>query len=615
VLHQIGTGSLGPVFRGEDTETDERVAIKHLKLKIGPERTRFIAEDLCALIEKLPSHPAVPRELHAGTHAGDPYIVYALAAGESLDLALREYGPAVIADALPRLERLADALDAAAAAGICHGALHPHDVIVSARETKMTGLGVAGVLERAGVQVPSRAPYSAPEVEVSHQGSPAGDQYSLAALAHAWLTGQTISGPAEGALTLPAMPGVEGERLAKAFTTALAANPADRFPTCGAFVDAVRDSARASPPSATGAAAVLPFESEQEDEPAGAATLTIPGPVEPPRTPAPIVELRMDAEPPKSSPSDRPDPLPVPVSLTQDADRTVKWRGSLSPSPEPVEPSSSSGFSLGALVAVLLVGIAIGIAGGYLLAGGRGSRSARAADATPAAGANTPAAAQVAPDVPVAASANATPSATETPATHAGGTTPETAATAPPKTAAGLRREGAAAPPAKRETARLLVRTKPAGASVTVDGTVHGKSPVALRDLELGTRTIVITRPGYVTAERRITLTADRPSRSIDVSLAPVTAAPRAPARSASAPAPANATSGLVVDSRPTGATVTIDGTPAGTTPLTVPTIAPGVHRVVIEKEGYQPWTTTVDVKPGERPRVAASLQGGNERE
>ena len=88
-----------------------------------------------------------------------------------------------------------------------------------------------------------------------------------------------------------------------------------------------------------------------------------------------------------------------------------------------------------------------------------------------------------------------------------------------------VRRSSHCARRATKDAARLLVRTTPPGASVTVDGIVRGKSPIALRDLELGTRTIVVARPGYVSAERRITLTADRPSRSVDVSLAPVTAA------------------------------------------------------------------------------------------
>jgi len=145
---------------------------------------------------------------------------------------------------------------------------------------------------------------------------------------------------------------------------------------------------------------------------------------------------------------------------------------------------------------------------------------------------------------------------------------------------------------------------------VTVDGTVRGKSPLALRDLELGTRTIVVARPGYVSAERRITLTADRPSRSVDVAMVLVTAARPQPTR----PAPAAAVGGLVVDSRPPGASVTIDGARRGTTPLTIESLAPGPHTVLIERPGYRPWSTTINVKAGERPRVAASLLGGTEK-
>jgi hypothetical protein len=71
----------------------------------------------------------------------------------------------------------------------------------------------------------------------------------------------------------------------------------------------------------------------------------------------------------------------------------------------------------------------------------------------------------------------------------------------------------------------------------------------------------------------------------------------------------------LVVQSRPAGARVTINGRSTGVTPLTVATMTPGSHRVRIERPGYQPWTTTVRVTPGARARVGASLVGDNERE
>jgi hypothetical protein len=150
------------------------------------------------------------------------------------------------------------------------------------------------------------------------------------------------------------------------------------------------------------------------------------------------------------------------------------------------------------------------------------------------------------------------------------------------------------------------VHTTPAGAAVVIDGIERGMTPVAVRGLAFGTRTVVVTRPGYHASQRQVTLTPDRPSRSLEISLAPV----------AASAAPAAAREGsLVVDSRPPGATVTIDGRPAGVTPLTIVSIAPGTHTVRIEHPGYRVVTTTVDVVMGQRARVAARLEGGPHEE
>ena len=65
----------------------------------------------------------------------------------------------------------------------------------------------------------------------------------------------------------------------------------------------------------------------------------------------------------------------------------------------------------------------------------------------------------------------------------------------------------------------------------------------------------------------------------------------------------------LVVDSRPRGARVFVDGRLVGETPLSLPGVAPGEHAVRIDLIGYQRWVTRVTVAPGERTRVAASLE------
>jgi hypothetical protein len=65
----------------------------------------------------------------------------------------------------------------------------------------------------------------------------------------------------------------------------------------------------------------------------------------------------------------------------------------------------------------------------------------------------------------------------------------------------------------------VLVRSTPARARVLVDGSYRGETPVAVRDLPLGTHTIVITAPGFAPWEGTVTLTTDRPAQQFDIAL------------------------------------------------------------------------------------------------
>jgi hypothetical protein len=62
------------------------------------------------------------------------------------------------------------------------------------------------------------------------------------------------------------------------------------------------------------------------------------------------------------------------------------------------------------------------------------------------------------------------------------------------------------------------------------------------------------------------------------------------------------------VESRPVGATVTINGKPSGATPITINDLEPGEYRILMTMPGYRNFATTVRVVAGERARAAASL-------
>jgi hypothetical protein len=65
----------------------------------------------------------------------------------------------------------------------------------------------------------------------------------------------------------------------------------------------------------------------------------------------------------------------------------------------------------------------------------------------------------------------------------------------------------------------------------------------------------------------------------------------------------------LQVLSRPSGAQVFVDGRVVGRTPLVIPGVRSGGHDVRIELSGFRRWSTSVQITPGSRTRVAASLE------
>jgi hypothetical protein len=116
-----------------------------------------------------------------------------------------------------------------------------------------------------------------------------------------------------------------------------------------------------------------------------------------------------------------------------------------------------------------------------------------------------------------------------------------------------------------------------------------------------------VSREGYITEQRRVTLSARQPSQTVDVTLKR-TAPPATTSARSSAPAE-RFVGTLVVESRPAGAKVFVDGKGMGVTPVTIPEVRVGSHVVRLEMVGHRRWSTSIRVVAGERERVAASLE------
>jgi hypothetical protein len=285
--------------------------------------------------------------------------------------------------------------------------------------------------------------------------------------------------------------------------------------------------------------------------------------------------------------------------------------------PAALTPLDRARSAVWPLVLALTVGLAMGFAGGYGV--GSHDRTQTAASAgrefTENAVADAP---KKDADTARGLERAEAPAAIATPAKESSGPVrPAPAPTAstgrkpdtPPAAAT------AAAAPSATASGRLLIRSTPDGASVSVDGRAYGKTPATVRDLAQGPHQVRVTRDGYAAQERRVVISSSRPSQSVNVAMVRTPAAPpsrsatAAPAPPAGTPTTGRAAGALAVDSRPTGARVFLDGKPIGTTPLMVPTVAAGDHVVRLELDGYRPWTSSVRMVAAESNRVTASLE------
>ncbi|MGB5335875.1 MAG: PEGA domain-containing protein [Woeseiaceae bacterium] len=136
--------------------------------------------------------------------------------------------------------------------------------------------------------------------------------------------------------------------------------------------------------------------------------------------------------------------------------------------------------------------------------------------------------------------------------------------------------------------AKLLVKTIPRGANVTVNGRYRGQSPLTLSltpdvDYEIG-----MSKAGYGVTTRSLRLeSAASDSITVDLSARLGT---------------------VTVNVQPADATVYVDGRARGTGKTTL-RLSSAPHRIEVKRQGYRPWMRTLTPRPGYPQTVSARLR------
>lgn len=234
---ELGRGGTGLVWRASDTVLQRTVVVRLLRPDLA-EDPAFVARlaEQSSAVARIEA-PGLVRLLDSGTDRGVSFLVREYVDGKSLRELLDRDGALEPAEAVRIVAGVLDALAVAHAAGLLHLGVTPENVLLGeGGRVGLADLGLGAAVRAARPSDASELLAPAPEPpelrDPSRVPDERADVYMVGALLGEALTGRP---PAEGGpLDVPAPLGTLVER-------ALAAEPERRFPSAGAFAEALRD--------------------------------------------------------------------------------------------------------------------------------------------------------------------------------------------------------------------------------------------------------------------------------------------------------------------------------------------------------------------------------------
>ncbi|CAM2007881.1 serine/threonine protein kinase [Acanthopleuribacter pedis] len=267
VVNLLGEGAMGNVFKAQDPAIKRTVAIKTIKLdatRNEKDAKEFLERfRLEAQISGTLHHPNIVSIFDVGEENGTPYIAMEYVEGQTLsDLIYQDPRP-TFPDLVQILFQIANALDFAHAKNVVHRDLKPSNIMVQDDGTaKIMDFGIAkhadSHLTQTGVFLGTPS-YSSPEQVREGQVDSRSDTFSFAILTHEALTGYLpFPGKSISAIlykianedptmapNIHLLP-IDGGLFRQLFQKALAKNPEERFQSSTEFIKALIGALRLS---------------------------------------------------------------------------------------------------------------------------------------------------------------------------------------------------------------------------------------------------------------------------------------------------------------------------------------------------------------------------------
>ncbi|HZF68225.1 MAG TPA: serine/threonine-protein kinase, partial [Gemmatirosa sp.] len=266
----LGRGGMGTVYLARDRQLDRPVALKVLPREFATReelRERFLRETRLAAGF---SHPNIVPVFAVEDREDLLAFAMAYVEGESLDERVRRAGPLGVRDTVRLLQDVGYGLAYAHGRGVVHRDIKPENIMLERATGRalLMDFGIARAISAAPAtargltrvgEVVGTPEFMSPEQASGDQVDGRSDLYSLGLVAWFAVTGRlAITGETTQRIlarqlteTLPPIATVRGDLpapLAAAIDRLLAKDPAERFPTAEALVEAI-DVAQLAPPS------------------------------------------------------------------------------------------------------------------------------------------------------------------------------------------------------------------------------------------------------------------------------------------------------------------------------------------------------------------------------
>jgi len=195
IVARLGEGGMGEVYRADDLELGQSVALKFLPERVATDLSwlrRFRNEVRTA---RQIAHPNVCRIYDIGQEDGHIFLSMEYIDGEDLAGVLRRLGRPSPEKAIELARQICLGLAAAHESKVLHHDLKPANIMIDGRgRVRITDFGLAGFLdELEGVEARAGTPsYMAPEQLAHGRVSVRSDVYALGLILHELFTGKCV---------------------------------------------------------------------------------------------------------------------------------------------------------------------------------------------------------------------------------------------------------------------------------------------------------------------------------------------------------------------------------------------------------------------------------------